>query len=110
MDNSRKIGQGKNGAQQEDLLPHWPAAERIKFEHHCPEIRLASRRRSQCTGETARGSELAIMRIKRDLHIVPWSECVGRVDMVVDMAVMLKMKLSSDDTSHHLLHTKGLPR
>ena len=24
------------------------------------------------------------------------------------MVVMLKMKLSSDDISHHLLHTKGL--
>ena len=50
------------------------------------------------------------MRIKRHLHIVPSSEFVGRVDMVVDMAVMLKMKLSSDDTSHHLLHTKRWPQ
>lgn len=49
------------------------------------------------------------MRIKRHLHIVPSSEFVGRVDMVVDMAVMLKMQLSSDDNSHHLLHTKRMP-
>lgn len=49
------------------------------------------------------------MRIKRHSHIVPSSEFVGRVNMVVDMAVMLKRRLSSDDTSHHLLHTKGLP-
>ncbi len=46
---------------------------------------------------------------KRHLHAVLSSDFVGSVDMVVDMVVMLKMKLSSDDISHHLLlHTKGV--
>ena len=39
MDDSRKVGQGKNDTQQQDLLPHWPAVEWIEFEHDCPEIR-----------------------------------------------------------------------
>lgn len=39
MDDSREIGQGKNDTQQKDLLPRWPATERIKFEHDCLEIR-----------------------------------------------------------------------
>ena len=38
MDDSREVGQGKNDTQQQDLLPHWPAVERIKFEHGCLEI------------------------------------------------------------------------
>ena len=46
------------------------------------------------------------MLSKRHLHIVLSSEFVGRVDMVADMAVMLRMKPSSDDTSHHLLRTE----
>lgn len=50
------------------------------------------------------------MWVERHSDTVPSSEFVGRVDMVVDMAVMLKMELSSDDTSHHLLHTKFLPQ
>lgn len=48
------------------------------------------------------------MWVYRHLHVVPSSEVVGRVDMVVDMVVMLKMKLSSDHSSHHLLHPNGL--
>lgn len=38
MDDSREVGQGKNSTQQQDLLPYWPAAERIKFEHDRLEI------------------------------------------------------------------------
>ena len=39
MNDSREVGQGKNDTQQQDLLPHWPAAERIKFQHDCLDIR-----------------------------------------------------------------------
>ena len=54
-------------------------------------------------GETERDCQLAIVWFKRHLHIVSFSESVGRVDIVVDRVVMLKMMLSSDDISHHLL-------
>ena len=43
MDDSGEVGQGKNGTQQQDLLPHWPVVQRIKFEHDCVEIRLAKK-------------------------------------------------------------------
>ena len=110
MNDSCEVGQGKNDTQQEDLLPHWPAAERIKFQHDCVEIRPCKEADAalQGTGETARGSQLAMMWIYRHLHVVRSSEVVGRVDMVVDMVVMLKTKLSSDHSSHHLLHPNGL--
>ena len=65
MNDSREVGQGKNDTQQQDLLLHWPAAERIKFQHYCLEIRPCKEADAalKCTGETARGSQLAVMWI-----------------------------------------------
>ena len=59
-------------------------------------------------GNSARKPAGSYVDLRTFKHIVSSSEVVSRVDMAVDMMIMLKMRLSSDDSSHHLLHPKEL--